>query len=781
MQFRPYLQESFAKRQITVWLGSNLIIYSATRVRIHNYMCPIEYENDELIFLSEENNPTDHKYIGSWNILVVDDDEEIHTVTRLALSDLVLNDKDLKFYHAYSQKQALEIIAEMGASLAIILLDVVMETDDAGLQVVRKMRAEMGLLEPRIILRTGQPGYAPEESIIKDYDINDYKTKTELTRSKLVTSIIASLRSYQQILTINQSRLGLEKIIRSASNLFEEHSVIDFCEGVVRQICSLIGLHASGLVCARAGIVLNKNDDGIYVLGAVGECANCINKKIEHLHDKQIVQGVNLCLKHKTHLYESEYAVLYLNSSGYEAAVFIKVDKQIDDIHKQLLEVFISSISVGYENVNLFHQLHTAAFKDWLTKLPNRMEFINMLDDLNDHPENAYDVLVLIDINHFADINDGLGQETGNQTLLAVAQRLQSVFPNASMLGRIGSDVFGIVGSEADINPDSVQGLFINAFKAGDHALPLSAALGFCRLNGKKYSGINILKQANIALNLAKKSLKANFEYYAPQMEEQTTWRLDMIRKLRSDFNERKLQLWYQPQIDLLSEKIIGMEALLRWPAQDGGFISPVVFVPLAEYSGLIIDIGAWVMQEACEKLKYLADQGYQDLRMAVNISMPQFRDPEFINIVKNAILSNNLPPESIELEITESIVMDEPHIVIAALNELKEFGVKVALDDFGTGFSSMSYLQQLPLDRLKVDRAFVNEINLNKSAFIAETIVTLGNKLGLKTIAEGIEKPEQANFMLKLGCDEAQGFMYAKPMPFDLLLAYFEQNREKV
>jgi EAL domain-containing protein (putative c-di-GMP-specific phosphodiesterase class I) len=264
-------------------------------------------------------------------------------------------------------------------------------------------------------------------------------------------------------------------------------------------------------------------------------------------------------------------------------------------------------------------------------------------------------------------------------------------------------------------------------------------------------------------------------------MEEQTTWRLDMIRQLRRDFNERKLQLWYQPQIDLLSEKIIGMEALLRWPSQDGGFISPVVFVPLAEYSGLIIDIGAWVMEEACEKLKYLSAQGYQNLRMAVNISMPQFRDPEFIDIVKNAILSNDLKPESIELEITESIVMDEPLIVIEALNELKEFGVKVALDDFGTGFSSMSYLQQLPLDRLKVDRAFVNEISLNKSAFIAETIVTLGNKLGLKTIAEGIEKPEQANFMLKLGCDEAQGFMYAKPMPFDVLLDFFEQNKEKL
>ena len=737
----------------------------------------MEYENDELIFLSEENTADNTEYAGSWNILVVDDDEEIHSVTRLALSDLVLNNRNLTFYHAYSKAEALEIIQTLGSELAIILLDVVMDTDDAGLQVARIMRNEMNLTEPRIILRTGQPGYAPEESVIKEYDINDYKTKTELTRSKLVTTIIASLRSYQQILTINQSRIGLEKIIHASANLLEEHSINRFCEGVVTQISSLIGLDSSGVVCARAGSVLNKDDDAVYVLGAAGEFASYINKKIEHLHDVKIVQVVNECLQQKQHIYENNYTVLYLKSSDYDAAVYLKIGQQISDAYKQLIEVFLSSISVGYENVNLFHQLHSAAFKDWLTKLPNRVEFINQLDNISTDKKHANDVVALIDINHFADINDGLGQDTGNDTLLALAQRIESAFPNAAALGRIGSDVFAVVGTEREVNSATLQALFNHAFEAGDQMLPLSAAFGFYRFNGKAQTGINILKHANIALNRAKKSLKTNFEYYAPEMEEQTTWRLEMIRQLRSDFNQRKLQLWYQPQIDLVTQNIIGMEALLRWPSSDGGYVSPVVFVPLAEYSGLIIEIGAWVMQEACEKLRLLTDEGFNNLRMAVNISMPQFRDSAFIELVKSAINNNNLAPESIELEITESIVMDEPHIVVEALQELKEFGVKVALDDFGTGFSSMSYLQQLPLDRLKVDRAFVNEISPNKSAFIAETIVTLGAKLGLRTIAEGIEKPEQANFLLKLGCDEAQGFMYAKPMPFEDLLIFMSSN----
>lgn len=738
-------------------------------------MSPSDYENDELIFLEEdEKHEVEDSTIGQWNILVVDDDEEIHSVTRLALSDLVLNDKKLNFVHAYSGQEALSIIRDMGSSLAIILLDVVMETDDAGLQVAKTLREEYGLTEPRIILRTGQPGYAPEENVIKEYDINDYKTKTELTRGKLVTTIISSLRSYQQILTINQSRMGLEKIISSAANLLEEHSVKGFCEGVVTQISSLIGLDAGGVVCARAGSVLDKDDDGVYVLGAAGEFARYINESLDCVHDDKIITFVTQCLKEKSHVFREQFTVLYMNSSGYEAAVYIEMGDQIDDVHRQLIEVFLSSISVGYENVNLFHQLRNAAFRDWLTKLPNRNEFINMLDEVKvGEGHGAGSVVALIDINHFSDVNDGLGQDAGNHLLIAVSERLHNELGEVVKLGRIGADVFGIIGPDAVINPDNLASLFVSPFKAGDHTLPINISMGLCRLTGEQRTGITILKQTNIALNRAKKDLKTNYGYYEPEMEEKTTWRLGMIRQLRSDFAERGLQLWYQPQVDLVTEKVVGMEALLRWPSKDGGFISPAVFVPLAEYSGLIIEIGAWVLDESCRKLKQLIDQGCTDLRVAVNISMPQFRDPEFVDQVKSAVTRHGLRPQSLELEITESVVMDEPQIVVESLKALKAFGVTIAIDDFGTGFSSMSYLQQLPLDRLKVDRSFVNEVMPGRSAFIAETIVTLGNKLGLQTIAEGVEKREQASYMLKLGCDEAQGYLYAKPMPFDELLAF--------
>ena len=743
-------------------------------------MCPTDYDNDELIFMDEED--TEHEDIalnnGVWHVLVVDDDEEIHSVTRLALSDLALNGKRLQFHHAYSGEEALQLLKERGNEFAVLLLDVVMESDDAGLQVAKKMREEMKLEEPRIILRTGQPGYAPEESVIKEYDINDYKTKTELTRSKLVTTIIASLRSYQQILTINQSRKGLEKIIGSAANLLEEHSVRGFCEGVVEQITSLIGLEAGGVLCARAGSVLDKDEDGVYVLGAAGELAGFINQRLESLYNDKIVMQVTQCLQNRSHIFGEDFSVLYMDSSGYEAAVYIEAGNSISDVDRQLLEVFLSSVSVGYENVNLFHQLRNAAFRDYLTKLPNRNEFINMLDDLNrlDNDFNA-DVVALVDINHFSDINDGLGQEAGNKLLIAVSERLQEAFSETCMMARIGADVFGLIGANDAISPDGIKEVFTKPFKAGDHTLPVNITIGLTRLL-ESASGINLLKQTNIALNRAKKNVTANYEFYAPEMEEKTTWRLGMIRQLRADFAERKLEVWYQPQVDLATEQVIGMEALLRWPSREGGYISPAVFVPLAEYSGLIIDIGEWVLLESCQKLKALEELGYKNLRVAVNISMPQFRDPRFVPLIKTTLQELDIQPQNLELEITESLVMDEPQIVVESLKDLKSEGIQIAIDDFGTGFSSMSYLQQLPLDRLKVDRAFVKDVEPGKQAFIAETIVTLGQKLGLKTIAEGVEKPEQAKYMLDIGCDEAQGYMYAKPMPYNELIAFLDNHR---
>jgi len=625
------------------------------------------------------------------------------------------------------------------------------------------------------VLRTGQPGYAPEESVIKDYDINDYKTKTELTRRKLVTTVYAAIRSYQQIDSVTKNREGLERIIGAAANLLEQHSVHDYANGVLSEFKNIADSNTS-VFCARGqGIVDGADDLSLYILGQEGVPNNKINQKLASLDNPDAVRQITSCFQQKQHFFTSTSTSLYFGSGGFRAVVHLELEQELNSIEKQLIEVFLTNIATGYENVHLFQKLRNAAYKDWLTELPNRLDFVNLLDDFCQSDDEEL-VAALIDINHFSDINDGLGQDVGNQLLMAVSSRIRSVGDKCH-LARIGADVFGIIGSKKVVNPETLMALFSRPFAAGEQNLPISACFGFCAKASAGARGVKVLNQINIALNLAKKSQQDPFVYYQQEMEDKTLWRLGMIRQLRTDFAENRLELWYQPQLSLATGKIIGAEALLRWKTAEGKFISPAVFIPLAEYSGLIIDIGNWVVDQACSTLNKLAESQFEDVSISVNVSIPQFKRDNFVDTIIETTQVNKVDPSKLELEITENVLMDEPQVIIDALVQLKAQGISIALDDFGTGFSSLSYLQKLPLDRLKVDRSFVNDIAEPGGSVIAETIINLGKQMGLKVIAEGIENVEQEMQLKTLACDEVQGFYYAKPMPVDEFFSCLEKR----
>ena len=683
---------------------------------------------DDFLFIddSDEDEILEGQGEGTWKVLIVDDDPEIHSVTQLALSDLVVLGRRLGYLHAYSGQEACQLIEE-NDDIVLVLLDVVMESDDAGLNVVKHIRETLDRQDIRIVLRTGQPGYAPEESVIKEYDINDYKTKTELTRRKLVTTVYAAIRSYQQIATVTEGRKGLEKIVSSSASLLELHAIAEYCQGTIKELSQLINQEVDSLFCARGqGIIDNADDLSFYIIAQQGFSSTLANQKLDTLNDEHISQQVKTCFTQKSHQYFDDSLYLYLASGGYRAVVYLALAHPLSAVKKQLLDVFLSGVSIGYENVHLFQKLNNAAYKDWLTSLPNRLEFVRFLDDFA-KGDCASEVAALIDINHFSDVNDALGQDIGNQLLEAVAQRLQSLSKHGK-IARVGADVFGVIGSEEHITPASLMALFEQPFTAGEQKLPINACLGFCSAEHANTSGVKVLNQINIALNLAKKKRVEHYSYYNPEMEDETQWRLNMIRQLRNDFSDNRLELWYQPQLSLSTGKVIGAEALLRWRSADGSFISPAIFIPLAEYSGLIVDIGDWVVNQACSQLKILEENSFENLTISVNVSIPQFRCGNFVSTVLKAIQTHQVHPNKLELEITENILMDDPQVVIDALVKLKEHGISIALDDFGTGFSSLSYLQKLPLDRLKVDRTFITDIAEEGQSVIAETILDIFN-----------------------------------------------------
>ncbi|MGS0534615.1 bifunctional diguanylate cyclase/phosphodiesterase [Pseudoalteromonas sp. SaAl2] len=728
-------------------------------------------EHNDFLFTDHEEEPlTETIPTGYWDILIVDDDPEIHSVTKLALSGVELWGKALRFHHAYSGSEAVELLCGI-SDVSVLLLDVVMESDDAGLKVVKEVRETLQNHNVRIILRTGQPGYAPEEQVIRNYDINDYKTKTELTRSKLVTSLVTAIRSYEQVCKLEYQSKALNNILCASKAILGFTDIKAFTMAVIKQLSVILDCKPRGIVCGTL-----DDSNRVFALGGCSEFSEFFGQGIEQLDDGRIILQVQKCLELGEHQYTEHDTTFLLKSKNRQAALFLDYAKQPSLDQLQFAEIFLTNVSVGLDNVRLFNRLRDAAFKDALTGLANRTDFIEQVEKYHRVNNNEH-VFVIIDVAHFSDINNGLGQEAGNHLLVAIVERLKQEYPTAKLLSRIGADVFGFLIERERFDTEELFEHLNLPFLAAEHVLPIKFRVGVCEQKDFQAAGMQTLKLAYIALNQAKKQKSNLAVYYTPDMEEQMTWRLGIIRQLRQDFESNKLEVWYQPQFALDDLSLIGCEALLRWPSGRGNYISPAIFVPLAEDAGLIVDIGQWVLEQACLQQKRLEAMGIF-VRIAVNVSVPQFKVNGYAQQVINTLLKYQVSPKYIELEVTESVVMDELGMVIATLQELKNCGVEVAIDDFGTGFSSLSYLQKLPVNRLKIDRDFIKDIPDNDSGAIAALVIALGAQLGLQTIAEGVETQAQADLLKQLGCNEVQGFMYAKPMPEAELIQFIEQQR---
>ncbi len=566
-------------------------------------------DSDTLEFLDDEGAGHGAKNLV-WRILVVDDEPDVHRATTFALAGVKVLDRSLEFLHAYSSIEATQILRSE-SEIAVVLLDVVMEREDAGLGLVKVIRQELKLTDMRIILRTGQPGYAPEIETIHDFDINDYKTKSELTRTKLYATVTAALRAYEQI------------------------------------------------------------------------------RKLDQL-----------------------------------------------------------------------------AFYDRLSSLPNRNKFIDISDERLASRLYPDDVIAILDIDDFSEINDALGHQQGDRLLQSVSERLKAELGPEVVLSRIGSDTFGLMGAADKVDPVSVLAMFREPFLVQDDTMVVTATLGLTNLLGGGISGRDALKDANIALKRAKKSRRGSFVVFSAEMGSDIRERVRLLQNLRHAVESERLFVVYQPQINLLSGKVVGAEALIRWRNEDGTFVPPDRFIPLAEASGMIVAIGDWVLRMACHELVRLQSMGYPELRMSVNVSQVQFRHPDFLEKINAALLDTGINPRCLELEITESVAMEDADFMLETLHMVRELGISIAIDDFGTGYSSLSHLRQLPIDRLKIDRAFVTELNQQISGgHIASMVIELGRNLNLTVIAEGIEDEGQASKLLKLGCHEGQGYLYAKPL----------------
>jgi len=723
-------------------------------------------EMDDLVFLDEQAGQAPSQPARPvWRVMIVDDDEDVHSTTTFALGNLDMQQRALEFVHAYSAAEARERL-QRERDIAVILLDVVMEQDDAGLHLVRYIREVLKLSDVRIILRTGQPGYAPEIDAIRDYDINDYKTKSELTRIKLFTTVTAAIRSYEQIRAISASRRGLDQIVRASTELMSLHGVQNFGAGVLTQVAQLLDMPANGILCVKEAP--DGRNHELFAIASAGSFHRPLCGPMTAPQDQRLCALLDRTLVQRRNQYTMEAATLHFpGKSGRDFVAHFLLERPLSEIEERLLDVFCSNVAVGLDNVELVSHLHIAAFYDQLSKLPNRTRLIEILDATLAGPGKDEATLSLVDLDHFAETNDALGHEFGDLLLAAVAARLQARLGPHLTVARIGGDIFCVLGDSACVNPDNILSLFATPFSIEGQDVQLSATLGLVRLAEHDGSGADALKDADIALKRAKMQQRSGHFYFSRSMGVEIRERVRMMHALRSGFARKELFLAYQPQIDLATRRTIGAEALLRWQTADGKFVPPDRFIPIAEYSGLIIDIGEWVLRTALKELVRLRELGHRDFTMSVNVSQVQFRHPFFLDMLRSALEDTQAPPEFVELEITESVAMEEPDLLIRMLAQVKQTGVSIAIDDFGTGFSSLSYLQRLNVDKLKIDRAFVTEItNSSRGSSIAEMVTQLGRNLGLTVIAEGVEDERQAQILQSIGCPQGQGYLFSRPLP---------------
>ncbi len=439
-------------------------------------------------------------------------------------------------------------------------------------------------------------------------------------------------------------------------------------------------------------------------------------------------------------------------------------------------------------NTHLRHEAENSLLRmaqyDFLTGLPNRQQLQQQLDKiLVDAGKLQRRVAVLcVGLDDFKGINEQFSYQTGDQLLLALADRLRAHSGRLGALARLGGDQFALV--QADIEQpyeaaelaQSILDDLEAAFALDHQEIRLRATIGITLFPEDGDSTEKLLQKAEQTMTLAKTRSRNRYQFYIASVDTEMRRRRELEKDLRDALIRDQFYLVYQPQISYRDHRVVGVEALIRWQHPEHGLVPPDLFIPLAEQNGTIIAIGEWVLDQACKQLREWHDQGF-DLRMAVNLSTVQLHHAELPRVVNNLLQMYRLPPRSLELEVTETGLMEDISTAAQHLLSLRRSGALIAIDDFGTGYSSLSYLKSLPLDKIKIDKSFVQDLlDDDDDATIVRAIIQLGKSLGMQVIAEGVETAEQEAYIISEGCHEGQGYHYSKPLPARELIAYLKQ-----
>ena len=699
---------------------------------------------------------------GHWKVLIVDDEKDVHEITKMALNRFTFDERDLEFLHAYSSDQAKNLL-DQHPDTAVMLLDVVMETDDAGLLLVKYVREVLNNHLIRIVLRTGQPGYAPEREVITEYDINDYKSKTELTAQKLFTTMVASLRSYRA-----------------------EHALMDEKEKI-RLILQSI---TDGVISTDSqGIVSYMNGAAEYITGISIDEAR--NKQINELctlldpASQEPLECPTQTAIEKQETIELGNKVLLQRTDGENRIIGGSVAPTVNHLGIATGAVFSFhdlTLSQNMEKMLSWQQSH-----DTLTDLINRREFESYINraihETSFTAKNTF--LLYLDINNFKVINDSCGHIAGDLLLVEIADVLSRNVERPDILGRVGSDEFGILLTQYDDSKDALDFADQLLKQVEEHEFiwstqrhKISASIGIVPVNSECEGISCVLSAANIACEAAKESQGNNINFFTEQNSDllQKRHELTWASRLSRSVQHGEFQLWCQKIMSINDESSTDAHYEILVRLEDSGkLLGPGVFIPAAEKYNLMPSIDRWIIDTTIKALSdwHTTNSKSHKIFCSINLSGTSLCDPKLIDDIKQTFERHDYPPEMICFEITETATIAHMGKASQLINEIKQLGCKFSLDDFGSGLSSFAYLRQLPVDYLKIDGQFIKDIHVDDINFaMVSTINSIGEIMGIKTVAEYVENEEVLRKLKDIGVDYGQGFAISRPEPFDNMLS---------
>ncbi len=589
---------------------------------------------------------------------------------------------------------------------------------------------------------------------------------------------------------VSERRQAQDALLLLAESVVTPEGRMEFVQESVKNLAKLYDASV-----ALMGVFSDDSESSIQTLAAWvnGSFVENYIYELEHVPCNDVVRGTanfipNNLAKHYAQCtvicnmgLESYYGFRLVDSHGQVMGVVAVLDSKpmtLNHWSRPVLRIFANRIAAELDRKNAEDKIYQLAHYDTLTTLPNRALFQDRLKQEIAHADRnkKYLALLYIDLNRFKPVNDTLGHPVGDRVLYEIAQRLLNRVRSSDTVARMGGDEFTVLLSDIEDKqssisiPSRIAQIMLDdlakPIKFNNHEIIITAGIGIAIYSAGSEHADSLIHHADMAMYHAKKLGESAYLFYEQKMNVRNKERLQMEAELHHALEENQLQTFYQPVVALSNEQVVGVEALLRWQHPRHGLITPSRFIEIAEYSGLIIAIGEWVLRQSClQAVSWKKELGIK-VYVSVNLSLRQVRSNKLIRSLKDILQETEMDPGDLRLEITESTFIDNMDETIKVLEELRAMGIPLAIDDFGTGYSSLAHLKRLPFATLKIDKSFVQDVtNDEDDAAIVGAIIAMSHHLHLTTIAEGVETKEQLEFLKKKGCDMAQGFFYGKPL----------------